>query len=382
MGTRADDAAGRKEFRQLSRRRFLAGSAGVAAGVSALSLGPLAPAAYANGDGHGSDHGHGHDHGHNDKDLTVAPKRRGIILYTVRDVLTRTPNPAQGIDGGFRYVLEQVSNMGYHEVEFAGYTQSTSILGRQITAAEIRQLLDDNGLKANGSHIGFNFADPASFEAQLDIAETLGMPHLGTASIPTNSRYKADWQAAAENFNAFGERAKARGIKLYQHNHHAEYNFLLDAGPLDANGKPTASSGLRGLEYFFTLVDPRLVWFEMDIYWGYVARHRYQSYVDKRGITRTDLFDPIKTVQQHSARFPLFHVKDGIPADVDDGFTMVPAGTGVIPLRKLLNEIGDRDSRHPNYEQDNAPGGTANPGQSLQFAQTSFTNIASWRRSC
>jgi sugar phosphate isomerase/epimerase len=373
MGTRADDAAGRNELRHLTRRRFLAGSAGVAAGVSALSLGPLAPPALA--DGHGQpDHGHGHDR---DKNLTVAPERRGIILYTVRDVIAREPNAATGVQGGFRYVLEQLSAMGYQEVEFAGYTQATSILGRQITPAEIRQLLDDNGLKANGSHITLNAAD---FSQQLDTAATLGMPYLGTPAIPTSSRYKADWAAAAESFNTFGQQARARGIKLYQHNHHAEYNFLLDAGPLDANGKPTASTGLRGLEYFFTLVDPRLVWFEMDIYWGYVARHRYQTFVDRRGVTRTDLFDPIRTVAERSHRFPLFHVKDGVPADVDDGFTMVPAGTGVIPLRQLLNAIGDREFRHPNYEQDNAPGGAANPGQSLRFAQTSFDNISRWRR--
>jgi sugar phosphate isomerase/epimerase len=330
-------------------------------------LGPLAPAAGAMPT---NDNGTG---------LTVAPGRRGIILFTVRDVISRAPNPALGIQGGFRYVLEQLSAMGYQEVEFAGYNQSTSILGRQITAAEIRQLLDDNGLRANGSHINFNFADPASFEAQLDIAETLGMPHLGTASIPTNSRYKRDWQAAADNFNAFGERASARGIKLYQHNHHAEYNFLLDAGPPDANGNPTASTGLRGLEYFFTLVDPELVWFEMDIYWGYVAQHRYQSFTDAGGAVQTAIFDPIGTVAERSHRFPLFHVKDGVPADVADGYTMVPAGTGVIPLRQLLDTVDEKGYRHPNYEQDNAPGGTANPGQSLQFSQISYENIAGWR---
>jgi sugar phosphate isomerase/epimerase len=270
--------------------------------------------------------------------------------------------------------------MGYKQVEFAGYNQSTTILGRQITPAEIRQLLDDNGLVANGSHVNLNFANPATFDAQLDVAETLGLTHLGHPSIPTNSRYKADWQVAADNFNAFGARAAARGIKLYQHNHHAEYNFLLDEGPLDANGKPTASSGLRALEYFFTLVDPKLVWFEMDIYWAYVARHRYQTYTDKRGKVRTDLFDPIRTVKKRSRRFPLFHVKDGVPADVPDGYTMVPAGTGAIPLHEFLDAIGDADYRHPNYEQDNAPGGTAAPGQSLQFAQQSYSNIASWRR--
>ena len=371
MGTNADKAAGRRELQHLSRRGFLTASAGLAvAATAATYAGPLATAAVADDRRHCPP---------DDRRLTVAPERRGIILYTVRDVIGRAPNPGAGINGGFRYVLEQLAAMGYQEVEFAGYNQSTSILGRQITAAEIRQLLDDNGLKANGSHINFNFADPASFEAQLDIAETLGMPHLGTASIPTSSLYKSDWQAAADNFNAFGERARARGIKLYQHNHHAEYAFLLDSGPLDANGKPTASSGLRGLEYFFTLVDPRLVWFEMDIYWGYVARHRYQTFTDRRGRVRTDIFDPIRTVEQHSHRFPLFHVKDGVPADVPDGFTMVPAGTGVVPLQRLLNAIGDRHFRHPNYEQDNAPGGATNPGQSLQFAQLSFDNIASWR---
>jgi sugar phosphate isomerase/epimerase len=353
----------------MNRRGFLAKSATVAAAGAAVSvIGTTAPA-FA-------------DPGGRRREPTVPPANRGIILFTVRDIVSRAPDPASGLGGGFRYVFEQLSKMGYKQVEFAGYNQSTSILGRQITAAEIRQLLDDNGLTANGSHINFNFADPASFEAQLDIAETLGMPHLGTASIPTSSRYKEDWRIAADNFNAFGERAKARGIKLYQHNHHAEYNFLLDEGPLDGNGKPTASSGLRGLEYFFGLVDPKLVWFEMDIYWGYVARHRYQTYTDKHGRTQTDLFDPIKTVKQHSHRFPLFHVKDGVPADVPDGFTMVPAGTGVIPLKELLNAIGDADFRHPNYEQDNAPGGAAAPNQSLAFSQQSYTNIASWQRGC
>jgi sugar phosphate isomerase/epimerase len=347
----------------LSRRRFLGASAGAAAAMS------LIPAAAYADDQHGRD-----------GEPTVLPSHRGIILYTVRDVVTRTPDPASGLGGGFRYVFEQLAHMGYKQVEFAGYTQSTSILGRQITPAEIRQLMDDNGLVANGSHISINFNDPASFQAQLDVAETLGMPHLGTPSIPTGSRYKSDWARAADNFNKFGALAKARGIKLYQHNHHAEYNFLLDAGPLDTNGNPTASSGLRGLEYFFTLTDPRLVWFEMDIFWGYVAQHRYPTFTDKHGRVRTDIFDPIRTVRERSRRFPLFHVKDGVRNDNNpDGYDMVPAGTGVVPLKKLLDAIGDQGFRHPNYEQDNAPGGAAAPGQSMQDAQISYTNIAGWR---
>src|SRR5215475_864310 len=344
--------------RGMSRRGFLGTAAGVAGAAAAITVLPAAPAFAISG-------------------VTVEPGKRGIQLFTVRDVITRAPNAATGVDGGFRYVFEQLAAMGYTQVEFAGYNQSTSILGRQITAAEIRQLMDDNGLQANGSHIGFS---DATIEAQLDIAEILGMPHLGTASIPTNGRTRADWEAAAENFNRWGAQAAARGIKLYQHNHHNEYNFLLDAGPLDANGRPTGSTGMRGLEYFFTLVDPELVWFEMDIYWAFVAQHRYQNYTDGTGVTQTAIFDPLATVTPMAHRFPLFHVKDGVPANNDDGYNFVPAGTGVLPLKDFLNAVPQKGYHYPNYEQDNAPGNpTTAPNQSLEDSRLSYNNIASWR---
>lgn len=337
----------------MSRRRFLAASAGAAAGTAAINV--LPGPAFADG-------------------VTVPPSRLGLQLYSVRDVITRDPDPANGVNAGFDYCFEQLAKEGYAQVEFAGYTQSTAILGRQITPQEIRKSLDDNGLVANGSHITFS---DDTIEQQLDIAETLGMPNLGTANIPTDSRYKPDWERAAEDFNRWGALARARGIKLYQHNHHAEYNFLLDAGPADAGGNPTASTGLRGLEYFFTLVDPKLVWFEMDIYWGFVAQHRYQTYVDASGAQRTNVFDPLATVQARTHQFPLFHVKDGVPADNDDGYDMVPAGEGTIPLRNFLNSVGERGYHYPNWEQDNAPG--TDPAQSLTDAEISLDNIKSWR---
>jgi sugar phosphate isomerase/epimerase len=335
----------------LSRRRFLAASAGAAAGAAAINV--LPNPAFAEG-------------------RTVPRSKLGLQLFSVRDVITRAPNAATGVNGGFAFCFEQLAARGYAQVEFAGYTQSTSILGRQITPQEIRRLLDDNGLVANGSHITFN---DATIEQQLDIAEILGMRNLGTANIPTGSRFKKDWARAAEDFNRWGALAKARGIKLYQHNHHAEYNFLLDAGPSDANGNPTRSTGLRGLEYFFTQVDPKLVWFEMDIFWGFVAQHRYQTFTDANGVQQRSIFDPLDTVVSRNRRFLLFHVKDGVPAGNDDGFDMVPAGEGTIPLRQFLNAAGPHHL--PNWEQDNAPG--ADPNQSLADAKISSDNMLSWR---
>ncbi len=118
----------------------------------------------------------------------------------------------------------------------------------------------------------------------------------------------------------------------------------------------------------------------MDIYWAFVAQHRYQTYTDGNGQTQTSIFDPLGTVTPIVHRFPLFHVKDGVPANNADGYDFVPAGTGVLPLKDFLNAVPQKGYHYPNYEQDNAPGNaTTAPNQSLQSSQISYNNIASWR---
>jgi sugar phosphate isomerase/epimerase len=353
----------------LSRRRFLGAAAGAAAVTAGLPLGSAAAAdpAHANG-------------------VLIPPRNRGIILYTVRDRISAAPD-ASGVPYGFAQVFERLSQIGYREVEFAGYTQSSQILGRQITHPEIHQLLDDNGLIANGAHVSIPSsitpATVAAFEQQLDIAETLGMKRVGTGADPTGSSYKADWDTAAERWNTFGQMAAARGIMLYTHNHDAAYNFLLDSGPLDGLGRPTRSSGIRKLEYFFGISDPTYVFFEMDIYWAHVAQHRYRTYTDPHGVVETNVFDPIETVAERKKRFPLFHAKDGLRTGeapgTGSGYTMVPFGTGDIDFATFFREIGAKGWHLPNYEQDNAPGGSADPGRSLRYAQLSYKNMAALR---
>jgi sugar phosphate isomerase/epimerase len=349
-----------------TRRSVLAASAGAAAALGAAGLPILATGtpAFANGDGHG-------------RGLRAEPlipsRNRGIILYSVRDRITAAPDTT-GVPYGFERVLARLAEIGYKEIEFAGYTQSTAILGRQITPREIRKVLDDNGLVANGTHTQIN---AATFEQEMDIAQELGMKNIGTGNDPSSSSYTADWDAAADVWNALGRRAKARGLRLYTHNHDTAYSFLLDTGPLDAAGRPTRSSGTRRLEYFFGKADPRYVFFELDIFWAYVARFRFQTYIDRRGNQQTDLFDPILTVAPRTTRFPLFHAKDGDRnAAVPNGHDMVPLGDGDINFQQFFQTIGAPDFHHANWEQDNAPGGTAVPAQSLNFAASSYTNMS------
>ncbi|WP_233513818.1 sugar phosphate isomerase/epimerase family protein [Micromonospora craterilacus] len=348
----------------MSRRRILGTFAGVAGAAAVGAAGIGSPAAAGNG-------------------LLVPKPKRGIILYSVRDRISAAPDTS-GVPYGFERVLGRLAEIGYREIEFAGYTQNTGILGRQITPEEIRKVLDDNGLKANGSHASIpSTVTPdtiAAFERTLDTAEILGMRHIGTGSDPTNSNYKADWDLAADRWNFFGEMAAARDLKLYTHNHDAAYNFLLDSGPLDGLGRPTRSSGVRKLEYFFGVTDPKYVWFEMDIYWAHVAQHRFHTYTDADGQVQTNVFDPLATVAARTKRFPLFHAKDGRynPA-LTNGYEMTPLGDGDIDYGNFFANMGAKGYHNPMWEQDTAPGGTADPGRSLRFAEQSYLHMSSLR---
>ncbi|MEU4540512.1 TIM barrel protein [Streptosporangium sp. NPDC023825] len=387
-----DEVAGALRRRLgLNRRQFLAATTGVTAVAAVSAVGPLASAAYASPGGD-QERGQGHGHGHGDRNALVPEAKRGIILYTVRDVISRDPAANTSLPAGFRRVLEELSRIGYKQVEFAGYRQHANAEGgadlETVEGARLlRRWLDDNGLKAQGNH-GFipgswplTQADLDRFKLTLEIANILGMEHVGTGGDPTNSAYKADWDLAAQKWNGLGSIASAAGLKLYTHNHDAAYGFLLDEGPLDELGRPTRSSGIRKLEYFLRITNRRHVYLEMDIFWAHVAQYKHRSYVARDGSTRADIFDPLKLVRQNEKRFPLFHAKDGkANTATGNGYDMVPFGTGDIDYRAFFSKLDIERRHNPMYEQDNAPGGAEEPGRSLQYADLSYKNLAALRR--
>jgi sugar phosphate isomerase/epimerase len=371
-----DSAGGLRRRLGLNRRQFLAATTGVTAAAAMAGMGALAPAARAATAG-----GNG---------VLVPPGKRGIILYTVRDATARDPL-STNLPSGFRPVFEELARMGYTQVEFAGYSQHANAEGganlETLEGARLlRRWLDDNGLEAEGNH-GFipgswplTQADLDRFKLHLEIANILGMSHMGTGGDPTGSAYKADWDVAADKWNQLGAIASAAGVKLYTHNHDVAYNFLLDSGPLDDRGRPTRSSGIRRLEYFLQVSDPDNVWLEMDIYWAHVAQFKYRTFTAADGSKQTSVFNPLAVVQAQPIRFPLFHAKDGKsnPA-TGDGYEMVPFGTGDIDYAAFFSQMGAKGYHNPMYEQDNAPGGSADPGRSLRYSEVSYANMAALR---
>jgi sugar phosphate isomerase/epimerase len=368
-----EDSADAKLGRRLglNRRQFLAATTGLAA-TAAVSgaVGPLTPAASAaNG-------------------ALVPPGKRGIILYTVRDAIARDP-ASTNLASGFREVLGELAGMGYKQVEFAGYRQSAGAeggadLGTVEGAQLLKQWLDDNGLEAEGNHGSIpSTLTPASlaqFDAACEVANILGLGHIGTGGDPTRSSYKADWDLAAEHWDILGKRAAGHGLKLYTHNHDSAYDFLLDSGPLDEQGRPTRSSGIRRLEYFLANTDPDHVYLEMDIYWAHVAQHRFTTFVDPDGVSRTSVFNPLGVVQAQPIRFPLFHAKDGRKTTSEAGYEMVPFGTGDIDYRTFFASMGAKGYHNSMYEQDNAAQyPTPSASASLDNAALSYQNLAALR---
>lgn len=368
----------------IDRRRFLSTCTAVGAAAIAAPVFGASPAFAQPAPGPGHHHGHGHG-----QDLVPAHKR-GIILYTVRDATGRDPL-STALPSGFRAVFQELARYGYKQVEFAGYGQHANAPGgnnlESVEGAKLlRSWLDEYGLRAQGNH-GFipgswplSPSDLDQFKRHLEIANILGMDHMGTGGDPTGSAFRADWDVAADKWNALGQIAHRAGIKLYTHNHDAAYGFLLDGGPLDAQGRPTRSSGIRKLEYFLKVTDPKTVWLEMDVYWAHVAQYKFHTYTALDGSVQENIFDPAAVVRRHNKRYPLFHAKDGIINTANgQGYDMVPFGTGVIDYRTFFRRVGQAQYRNPMVEQDTAPSST-DLAQSLKQARISYEGMAALRK--
>lgn len=236
--------------------------------------------------------------------------RIGIQLYTVRREFSRNPEDT----------LARIAEIGFKEVEFAGYPAGT--------APSLRASLDRLGLVAPSGHV----SPDAVWQQTLDEAATLGHRYVVVAWIPEERRRTPDdWKRTAASFNLIGEIARKAGIQFCYHNHDFEF----------------AKVGHRiGYDVLLTETDRSLVRFEMDLYW-----------ITKAGQ------DPLAYFAKWPGRFPLVHVKD-MDATPRKFFTEV--GRGTIDFRRIFAKAGQAGIRHWYYEQD------ATPGAPLESARISY----------
>ncbi len=230
----------------------------------------------------------------------------GIQLYTVRRLMQSEPERT----------LATLAEIGYREVELAG------LYG--IAPGDFRAMLDRNGLKAVGGHIGLE-AFQKDLEKTLDDAETLGLEWALVAWIDQADRTRPRLETIADYFNVIGRSAQKRRMRFAYHNHNFEFK------PID---------GVVPFDLLLARTDKQLVDFEMDLFW-----------------VRSAGKDPVDYLTRHPGRFPLVHVKD-MAADGK----MVNVGDGVINFAAIFRKA---DIKHYFVEHDE-------PTDPLKDARVSF----------
>ena len=208
-----------------------------------------------------------------------------VQMYTLRNA------------GSLDQQLKIVHDAGVGAVETVG-TQN-------VSAAELKQLLDRYSIKAISSHVQL-----ADLRGDLDgvVAfnraignTTLVVPYLAEKERPTDA---AGWTALGQELGRIAAQVKAQGMQLAYHNHDFEL--------VDFNGK-------TGLELLFAAAGPDLQT-ELDLAWVARAGH-----------------DPVVMLGRFRGHVFAVHAKDNAPKgqfEDEGGFAAV--GQGVLDWNAIL----------------------------------------------
>ena len=227
-------------------------------------------------------------------------ERIGLELYTVRSAMKAD------VPG----TLARVAQIGYKEVEFAGYFG--------LEPVKVRALLDANGLTSPSVHTAIELLE-GDFAAHAAAARTIGHETLIVPSLPTRSLTTLEaWTGIARRFNALGAKAHDVGLRFAFHNHAVEPMPLAD--------------GTRPFDVLLGETEARLVDFQMDLYWMIKAGG-----------------DPLAYFAKHPGRFTSVHVKDATAAPE---LAMRDVGAGTIDWKRIFAQRATAGIKHFLVEHD------------------------------
>lgn len=134
----------------------------------------------------------------------------GLQLYTIGGEVR-----GKGVEQS----LAAVSKAGYKGVEFAGYFN--------LDAKALRKLLDDNGLKCCGSHVGLGTLQGSNLEKSVEFAKTIGNTRLIVPSLGGNyTKDKKSLEEVADAFSEIAEKLKPSGLRTGFHCHPGEFKKI------------------------------------------------------------------------------------------------------------------------------------------------------------
>lgn len=231
----------------------------------------------------------------------------GAQMYSVRD---RCKNPQDMLAA-----MKSLKAMGYDICQLSGHNP-------EITAAQLKDMLDETGLTCCATHFGFD-----DIEANLDkyIADhkTLGCAYPGTGSLPARYRTSADgYIEFARRATAVADRMAEAGQHFLYHNH--AFEFYRD--PV---------SGKTGMELLMENCGPN-VQFEIDVFW-----------VQMGGC------NPVDWIHKVKGRMDVVHFKE-MNGTLENRNVIAPIGKGNLDWKSILKACEDTGVTYALIEQDNA----------------------------
>lgn len=261
----------------------------------------------------------------------------GLQLYTLGDLMVKDT----------KETLNAVASIGYKEVESAG-SMKGNYYG--FKPAEFARMVSDAGMHWRSAHVS---GAPFSPEQIMKMAKTAedsarikgflerikdrpkaanlkdnyqqlaeeaaegGLSYLVCASIPVGTMDEI--KTAVDVFSRAGEACKKVGVQFAYHNHTTEFDSV---------------GGHRPFDYILSNTSKDLVKMELDLAWA-----------TKSGQ------DPVKLFEQHTGRFPLWHVKD-LDADTKEP---TEVGKGFIDFKRIFDHAAESGLKYFFVEQDGAP---------------------------
>lgn len=250
-------------------------------------------------------------------------KSPGMVSYTFRNSLQKN----------MVATLDTIKALGITDMEFS------NLFGK--TAADIRKLLDERGMKC--SSFGVSYGDALNKTAEVgQNAKTLGAQFVRVAWVPHDGPFTLDLaKKTVADFNLMGRKLKADfGLTFCYHNHGYEFEKY-ETGTL--------------YDYIVQQTDPQYVSFEMDILWTFFPGA-----------------DPAALLEKYPGRYKLMHLKDlrkGVTGNLSGGTPVendVALGTGQLNLPAILKAAKKSGVEHY-YIEDESPSYATQVPQTIAY---------------
>lgn len=250
-------------------------------------------------------------------------QKPGMVSYTYRNSLQKN----------MVATLDTIKALGVTDMEFS------NLFGK--TAADIRKLLDERGMKCSSFGVSYDVALHKTAEVGQN-AKTLGAQFVRVAWVPHEGPFTLDLaKKTVADFNQMGKKLKDDfGLTFCYHNHGYEFEKY-ETGTL--------------FDYLVQQTDPQYVSFEMDILWTFFPGA-----------------DPVALLEKYPNRFKLMHLKDlrkGVTGNLSGGTPVtndVALGTGQINIPAILKAAQKSGIEHY-YIEDESPSYATQVPQTIAY---------------